>query len=223
MSKPSWLLLSILFLPLPAWAIDYRVDLIVTLNRDAPTDVAQTHGLPIQPSVFGSAVAISDAAALKRMGIALLPEKAFGLEKEWQKLRNSRFRPIMRLAWRVNERATATPIRLHDDLRYQVMPVAAGFDSPVTGITTPGYSRYRLDGKLLVQQSAGLRVTLDLEYTLPVTASPADSPSASSPLVFDAAQLAVLRLQAEKRVNPGQVHFFDHPLLGVLLRVSPAD
>jgi hypothetical protein len=223
MSKPSWLLLSILFLPLPAWAIDYRVDLIVTLNRDAPTDVAQTHGLPIQPSGFSDHIDIGDTAALKRVGIALYREKSFGLEKEWLKLRNSRFRPIMRLAWRASERATATPIRLHDDLRYQVLPVATEADGAAIGITTPAYSRYRLDGKLLVQQSAGLRVTLDLEYTLPVTASPADSPSASSPLVFDAAQLAVLRLQAEKRVNLGQVHFFDHPLLGVLLRVSPAD
>lgn len=228
MPKSIWQLLAILLLPIPAWAVDYRVDLIVTLNRDAPADIALTHGLPVIPANFSGSIDLSDAASLKRAGITLLPEKSFGLEKEWQKLRNSRFRPLLRLAWRVSERATATPIRVHDELRYQVMPNQAipsmpGTDDRAIGAATQGYPRYRLDGKLLVQQSAGLRVTLDLEYTLPVATTPADAPSASSPLVFEAAQLAVLRLQAEKRVNLGQAHFFDHPLLGVLLCVSPAD
>ncbi|MGH8459363.1 MAG: CsiV family protein, partial [Nevskiales bacterium] len=70
-----------------------------------------------------------------------------------------------------------------------------------------------------VQQSAGLRVRLDLGYTIPASAAPAEYANGSS-MTISAAELATFSLHAEKRVNLGQTHFFDHPVLGVLLRVS---
>jgi hypothetical protein len=130
-------------------------------------------------------------------------------------------RPVLRLAWRLAQRPTATAVRFHDKLRYRVhstVDLATG-----RPVGTPSFELHRLDGTLLVQQSAGLRVALDLDYTLPVNAPPADYPSGSTSLSVSAAELATLSLHAEKRVNLGQAHYFDHPLLGVLLKVSAAD
>lgn len=224
MHRLTGLLTLALLLPWQAVVADYRVDMIVTLNRDAAADIAMTHGLAVRPPAFTDGISIANPGELKRAGISLLPDKSFGLEKEWQKLRNSRFRPVLRLAWRVNERVTATPLRLHDEMTYQVMPGTVEADVMAIPGHAQAFQRYRLDGRLLVQQSAGLRVTLDLDYTVPISAAPADYPTASNtPVAITASELAVLRLHSEKRVNLGQAHFFDHPLLGVLLRVSPAD
>ena len=215
------LILGCLLLPLRPAAADYRVDLIVTLNRNASPDVVQTLGSAVQPPAVRAAIDIDDRPGLQRAGIRLLPDGQFGLDSEWRKLRNSRFRPVLRLAWHVAPRPTATAVRFHDTLRYQLhstIDLATG--KPVG---TPSFELHRLDGTLLVQQSAGLRVSLNLNYTLPVNAPPADYPSSSSSIAISTAELATLNLKAEKRVNLGQTHFFDHPLLGVLLRVSPAN
>lgn len=208
---------------LTAHAADYRVDMIVTLNRNAPADAALLHGVAVQPAEVRAGVDISDPPGLKRFGISLLPDREFGLDAEWRKLRNTPFRPVLRLAWRITQRPTATTVRLHDNFRYRVMPVALDPALPPVSVGNTGYERYRLDGSLLVQQSAGLRVVLDLDYTLRVSAPPADYPSSSGVAVsVSAAELAILRLHAEKRINLGQIHFIDHPVLGVLLRVSQA-
>jgi hypothetical protein len=210
-----------LLLPSLTAAADYRVDLIVTLNRNAPPDVATTHGHAVQAPEVRAAIDISDRLGLQRAGIQQLPDAQFGLDSEWRKLRGSRLRPVLRLAWRLAQRPTATAVRFHDAFRYQVQPAPPASEGSLPGQLA--YELHRLDGILLVQQSAGLRVTLDLDYSLPVNAAPADYPSASTPLPVSAAELATLSLHAEKRVNLGQTHFFDHPLLGVLLKVSTAN
>ncbi len=224
MQKTHWIVFLIAALvPAGACLADYRVDLIVTLNRDASPDVATTHGMSVRAPGPSTAIAISDKAGLQRAGISLLPDSQFGLDEQWKKLRNSRFRPILRMAWRITQRPTATTVRLHDDFLYQVLPLNDAL--PDYAVTPPvsAYERNRLDGTILVQQSAGLRVSLDLEYTLPVNAAPSEYPAGSSAVASSAADLAILSLRAEKRVNLGQLAFFDHPLLGVLVRVSQAD
>lgn len=202
---------------------DYRVDLIVTLNRNASPDVATTHGMAVRAPMPSTAIDISDKAGLQRAGISLLPEPQFGLDEQWRKLRNSAFRPILRMAWRIAQRPTATIVRLHDDFRYQVLPASDPVPDYAITQVTPDYERWRLDGTVVVQQSAGLRVSIDLDYTLPVTAAPSDYPASNTAVAVKASDLAILNLRAEKRVNLGQLHFFDHPLLGVLVRVSQAD
>lgn len=207
-------------LPLPA-AADYRVDIIVTLNRAAAPDVAQTHGRKAGPLVLQGAIDMDDRQGLQRAGIRLLPDKLFGLDDEWRKLRDSGLQPVYRASWQLEPRPTATAVRFHDNLRYQVhSTIDLATQRPVG---TAVFEKYRLDGALLVQQSAGLRVTLDLDYTLPVNAPPVDYPASQATIVVTPAELATLSLQTEKRVNRGQVHYFDHPLLGVLLKVSVAE
>jgi hypothetical protein len=56
------LLAACLLLPASAQAADYRVDLIVTLNRNAPPDVAMTHGRPAPPLTSATAPGCSAPA-----------------------------------------------------------------------------------------------------------------------------------------------------------------
>lgn len=210
----------LLSLPVAATA-GYRVDLIVTLNRSAPPDVARTHGREARAPDVKAAIDMRDTPGLRRAGIRLLPDKLFGLDNEWRKLRGSRLQPVFRAAWTLEQRPTATAVRFHDDLHYQAHATLDLTTGRAVG--PPAFERYRLDGSLLVQQSAGLRVALDLDYTMRVDAAPAEYPSSQATLAVSAAELATLNLRAEKRVNLGQIHFFDHPLLGVLLKVSAAE
>ncbi|WP_028080852.1 CsiV family protein [Solimonas soli] len=97
--SPRWSLLGallLLALSLPAQAETYRMDLIVFLDRYASGEA----GRPPQLPNLAGAVLPENAATLQAAGVTVLPDSAFGLQAEWQKLRNSkRFQPIARLAW----------------------------------------------------------------------------------------------------------------------------
>ncbi|MFT4046487.1 MAG: CsiV family protein [Solimonas sp.] len=95
--RRPWLgaLLS-LALSVPAHAETYRTDLIVFLDRYASGEA----GRPAQLPSLSGAVLPENAAALQASGVTVLPDSAFALQDEWQKLRNSkRFQPLARLAW----------------------------------------------------------------------------------------------------------------------------
>src|SRR3546814_6153399 len=97
--RRRWQALSIallLALALPAHAETYRMDLIVFVDRYA----AAESGAPTQLPDLTGAILPDNAPALQAAGIHLLPDAAFGLQSEWQRLRNSkRFEPVIRLAW----------------------------------------------------------------------------------------------------------------------------
>lgn len=88
--------LLLLALAVPAHAETYRMDLIVFVDRYAATE----SGTPMQLPDLAGAILPDNPAALQAAGIQLLPDAAFGLQSEWQRLRNSkRFEPVVRLAW----------------------------------------------------------------------------------------------------------------------------
>jgi hypothetical protein len=97
--RPRWPLLSallLLALSLPAAAETYPMDLIVFVDRYASGEAGRAVQLPN----LAGAVLPDNAGALQASGLTVLPDSAFALQDEWQKLRNSkRFQPLARLAW----------------------------------------------------------------------------------------------------------------------------
>jgi hypothetical protein len=90
----SALLLSLA--ALSAHAETYRMDLIVFVDRYAATEAGVAGQLPD----LGGAILPDNSAALQAAGITVLPDAAFALQTEWQRLKNSkRFEPLVRLAW----------------------------------------------------------------------------------------------------------------------------
>ncbi|HET8882859.1 MAG TPA: CsiV family protein [Solimonas sp.] len=88
-------MLLLLALAAPVHAETYRMDLIVFVDRYAATEA----GTPATLPDLAGAILPDNPAALQAAGITLLPDAAFGLQSEWQRLRNSkRFAPLVRLA-----------------------------------------------------------------------------------------------------------------------------
>jgi hypothetical protein len=84
------------------------------------------------------------------------------------------------------------------------------FDLGTTGILNPS-------GTVRVHLSRFLHVTLDLTYRADGTASGADGTTGLSEVTL----APRYRLAATRNVRSGELHYFDHPAFGVLVRVTP--
>lgn len=88
-------------------------------------------------------------------------------------------------------------------------PVTAQADAPAVHLATeaaPGVAP-TLDGTLRVSRSRFLHIDVDLLLRNPETDTTA----------------GLVRLQQTRRVNSGEVHYFDHPLFGLLVKLTPYD
>jgi hypothetical protein len=178
---------------LPARAETYRVDLIVFADRYAAGET----GAPARP-VGTDGIALDDGAALSAAGIQLLPDSSFGLQEQWNRLRNSaRFEPLIRLAWTQTDPPAENGPRLL--LRYgQSLTVAdpEGYSShlvsPVQGTVALLLSRY-------------LHLDADLRHTTPGGDGYVQYP-----------------LRERRRMRRDELHHLDSPRLGILARVSRA-
>lgn len=178
----------------PVAAETYRMDVIVFLDLSV---AGEAGGAPQAPSA-GNIIGLENAAALAAAGIKLLPEDQFGLQEQWQRLRNSkRYRPLLRLAWtQANppaERGPALRLRLG---QAQAVGNADGFGaqafSPVDGSIAMLLNRY-------------LMLDSDLVYTVPV-----------------AGGYQSYALRERRRMKRDELHYIDSPKLGVIARVSKA-
>ena len=88
---------------------------------------------------------------------------------------------------------------------------AEPFDLKTLGITNPG-------GTIRVHLSRFLHITLDLTYQAAAGATPAAAASDGlDELVF----APRYHLQATRSARSGELHYFDHPAFGALVRVTP--
>lgn len=95
-----------LFACLSAHAETYRMDVIVFVDRQA---AGEGPSLSPAPDLSG-ALLRDNAPALAAAGISLLPDAQFGLQSEWQRLRNSRrFAPLVKLSWTQRDPAERGP------------------------------------------------------------------------------------------------------------------
>ena len=185
----------VLTLALPATAAEtYRMDVIVFLDLSV---TGEAGGALTQPDV-GRALALDNAAALSAAGITVLPDEQFGLQEQWQRLRNSkRYRPLIRLAWTQRdppaERGPALRVRLG---QAQVAGSADGFGaqavSPVEGSVAMLLNRY-------------LMLDSDLVYSVPVGGN-----------------YQSYTLRERRRMRRDELHYIDSPKLGMVARVTRA-
>ncbi len=186
-------LLLILVLPAATAAERYRVDLIVFIDLRAGSDP----GLPARLPPLDGALGTDNAAALIGAGIRLLPDDAFGLQREWSQLRSSRnFRPLFRLAWE----QTDPPARGGPRLAVQ--------SGESVSITTPDsllpLTLSPLAGSVALRRSRFLHLDVDLRYT--------ESAGGGSARQF--------LLREQRRMRRDELHYLDGPRLRALARVQ---
>ncbi len=176
----------------PVWAETYRMDLIVFLDKSVASEAG---GVATLPS-FQGAFMPSDVTALAAAGITVLPEEAFALQTEWQRLRNSRrYQPLVRLAWTQKDppstRGPSLRVRVGQALE---VPAVDGYGSQ---LISP------IEGTVALLLNQYLQLDSDLIYTMPVAGGYQSYP-----------------LRERRRMRRDEVHYIDSPRLGVLARVS---
>lgn len=195
MSCRHWLAALLWLLPglLLAQGQTYRVDLIVFLDRQGAGEAAPRLPLP-------TGIDPSDEPALRAARIRVLPDEAFGLTTEWNRLRNAqRYQPIARIAWeQVNPPESRGP-RLALRAGQSLEVLAPG------GFTTETVRS--LEGSVALYVGRFLHLDIDLGY--------------HEPEGFEG--LRQHRLTERRRLRRDELHYFDHPRFGVLARVTRVD
>lgn len=192
----SWIVTSVFAAVLaalspPALAETYRVDLIVFLDKYASGEAGHAALPSTEPSI-----ALDDTAALTAVGITLLPDAQFGLQEQWNHLRNAaRFQPLIRLAWTQknppSERGPALKLRQGSLLNV--------FDP----VTASAYTQAQVDGSVALLLNRYLQVDTDLRYTVP---------SGDGFMQYD--------LRERRRMRRDELHHLDSARLGIVAKVS---
>jgi hypothetical protein len=181
-------------LPSAALAERYRVDLIVFADRSAAAGESSQVLLQPEPA---RTLEPWETAPLRNAGIEILPDEAFGLAEQWQRLRNSRnHTPLIRLAWLQKDPPAQRTIALR--LKH---------GTPVTGMTAAGSAEvYPVDG--WVALLAGSYLHLDASFVHTQALPEGD--------------LRSFRLRERRRLKRGELNHLDSPRLGVLVRAQRA-
>ena len=227
----SRLLLILLLVPLCAQAAGtptapsrapnwYDLELIVFRYTDPSAGSMETW--PANPGMpdWDSAVPLNpNGSGLPYMQLA---SSSFRLESDWQRLtRSSDYQPLLHIAWTqpAIDRATALFVRIG-------MPPPA---APPTATAPTPAAASSADTSTSVYGTARLSTTgpylhfdLDLVY-LGTPAKVSIPDSAQQTVSGNAIPLVQwYRLIQDRRIDAGKVNYFDQPLFGVLLLVTPS-
>jgi Peptidoglycan-binding protein, CsiV len=202
----------------PNW---YDVELIVFSNTDP--GAGSLESWPVNPGIpdWDSAVPINPTGS--GVPYMQLPASGFRLASAWQKLaRSSDYQPLLQLAWiqPAIERTSALFVRIGTP-PMAASSVAGTTPAPaaatVTVSGTPVYGTARLS-----TTGPYLHFDLDLVYRGPPAKMriPDDSPGAANGNAVP--QFQWYRLRQDRRIDAGKLNYFDNPLFGVLLLVTPS-
>lgn len=210
---PGAAMALLLLLPMAAQAAWYQIE-IIAFSR-TPQASEQPEYWPIdpgQPELLGAQVL--DEIGASGPLYTRLPRSQLKLDGAYWSLRNAAgLKPLFHLAW--------------------IQPISR------TGRTPPVYLSSRadggsaeLEGTLSVSVSRFLHVNLDLLLRRTTPAGPsfalasssagqaADSGLGLAPDPLAEPRDYRYRMQAHRRMRSGELHYIDHPLMGVLLRID---
>ena len=171
-----------------------------------------------------------------------LLKKTYRLTQEAKLLEeNENYRILMHTAWRQPgmPEETALPIRLHKEFivtkQPQQAPVTTDPDMPAVNLPTPRDSlpsaplqtRTVLDGYLKIVLSRYLHANFDLVYSTGLPLVPTtntirtladeedDTKAINEPVIVN------YRLQQTRKMRSKEVHYIDHPVIGVVILAWP--
>lgn len=217
--------------PSPNW---YNVELIVLRYTDPSASSMETW--PANPGIpdWNSAVALT--AAGSKLPYMQLPDTVFRMDYSWRKLqRSSDYAPLLHLAWAqpAIDRASALFVRVGTP-PIAMTAASAGSLAPAAAANTAVNAPNSVYGiAKLSTTGLYLHFDLDLVYcgppakhliasTASPAATPANAPSASSTTATTMpAPCQPYRLREDRRIDAGKMNYFDNPMFGVLLLVTP--
>ncbi|MGH8398200.1 MAG: CsiV family protein [Gammaproteobacteria bacterium] len=214
--------------PAPNW---YDVELIVFRNADPQAGSLETW--PANPGTPDWDSAVPMSAAGSTLPYMQLPSASSRMDSAWRKLqRSSEYQPLLHTAWAqpAIDRASALFVRIGEPPATApaatTAPPAATADTgtPVYGIaklsTTGLYLHFDLD--LVYCGPPAKRVipsSPPAASTAPSTASMQPAQPATAAITTPACQ--PYRLKQDRKLDAGKINYFDNPMFGVLVLVTP--
>ena len=213
--------LMVITLAIPAQARDYVVELLIFAQdntRDAADEwwpPAGAVGAPKTLDLFGG-----DAALGRTRGFLRSDSRDEALARARARLMQAgNYRVLTHRTWQqpglgaaaaVPVRIAAGPIIRH---AVQTHPIA----NPVTARRAG--ARRELEGTVKVSLGRYLHVHTDLVYWHHMPATPTVAiPASATP----GTRLTGLRLRQHRRMRSGELHYLDHPMLGVIIIINRA-
>lgn len=214
--------------PAPNW---YEVEIIVFANTDPQAGALESW--PADPGVpdWNSAVPLKPAAS--DLPYMQLPASGWRLNSVWAKLkRSSDYAPLLHSAWAqpAIDRASALFVRVGTPSATAAATIAGSSAAAVSApLNVPnavyGIARLSTTGPYL-------HFDLDLVYCgppakhliapLPLPAGSAPPTASASPaLATPAPACQPYRLKQDRKLDAGKLNYFDNPMFGALVLITP--
>lgn len=190
----------------PAW---YDVEVLVFKNNTPESGTGEVWPAdPGQPDLARTIELVPPAQSNPLPGapqpFQQLDDASFALKGATAKLTASpNYRPLLHLAWRqpVTAQADAPAVHVYSD------ETAAPPEEKAAAKA--------IEGSIRISRNRFLHVDVDLLYR---------ETGSSAPLLFGGEKTAApmsFRLQQSRRINSGELHYFDHPAFGLLVKLTP--
>jgi hypothetical protein len=214
--------------PTPNW---YNVEVIVFRATDPNAGSQETW--PADPGLpdWNGALPLAPVdPAVAPVPYQLISVTAQQLDDAWARLKRSRnYEPLLHVAWSqpALDRANAPAVRL--GVPASAVPAASTAPQPADAMPLPQATPVYGDAKL---STTGPYLHFDLDLILegPLAKNAAPASSAISTTVLAppgstavpaAPTFQLYRLRHDMRVNGGKLAYFDHPLFGAIVLVTP--
>lgn len=183
----------------------YMVELIVFARNAKGAGTTENWPEIAQPPDWSKTRRLSDA--YDEQGVVQISADSYRLAKAYQRLRASRsgLRPLIHEAWvqSVHSKAKSRPLYIRTQ----------GQGAP---------SAPQIEGTVLVSSNRYLHLNLDLTLSKPAPPEPAAYAQTSGADSHHLRpHLKLYRMLDRRRMLSGKLYYIDHPLLGVLIEVTP--
>jgi len=195
----------------------YQVELII-FQRSIPTstntDLWSTDK-PITPDT-SNAVELHQPQDNPDQNYQLLPPEDFKLNPEANALKKSgKYKVIMHIAWlqNINSPRDTQPIHITGGNLYNE------YGEQITNQSQQQNSYWQVNGLLWISYTRYFEVKTRLYFTAPSIDFPAYIKQVADE--YTNSHLICFRMQQARRMKANELNYFDHPLFGVLIKITP--
>lgn len=205
--------------PAPNW---YDVELIVFQNTSPDAGVLESWSADPGAPAWEAAQALNPASS--NLPYRLLPASSYHLDRDWAKLSHaSQYMPLLHIAWAqpAIDHASAPFVQIGSP------PAANGAVYGVARLSTTGpYLHFGLDllfcgppAKNVIPAPSTTPAVTTVQPAPPAAAAEAASLSATPGASASGCQ--PYRLRQDRKLEAGKLNYFDNPMFGALVLITP--
>ncbi len=224
------LLLSLVWLAgltvtLPSHAKDYAIEVIIFVNQEGLQQTAEQfsadHIIPVSNNGIQLNAADNDTPWQP------LPAEEYILKSVASRLQQSgQYQVIKHIAWRqpMADKNDALPIQIQAGRDFTASFPERAYrqvefsDTGAINASKSSDKIYELEGTINVVITRYIHVYSDMVYRLPRT-----NPSVADDAMHRQQVLVDYSVNSHRRMRSGELHYIDHPLVGILVEATPIE